>query len=296
MKLMNGYPEPQEPSTDMFKSRFTQLSTFVFPMFAILVFSISENVTNAEETAGKKWPKAQQISIDEVDHQAFDELLQKYVDEDGMVNYKAWHKSTTDRNTLNDYLAHLSQADSKKPAERDAQLAYWINAYNAVTIEGILRVYPTSSIRNHTAKLIGYNIWKNLMLHVGDEKINLNDIEHKVLRPMDEPRIHFAIVCASIGCPRLLNEAYTAEKLEDQLVTNSKDFFSRSQNLQVDAKTNSIKMSNIMSWYGDDFGKNSGAQVRAVVEYFPDAAKKVVDAGKFRVGYLSYDWNLNEQK
>ena len=151
---------------------------------------------------GVQWPSSEQVSMDSINHQPFDKLLKKYVNKDGRVNYKAWHASTADRKVLTDYLAHLSQANENKPAQRNAKLAYWINAYNAVTIEGILRVYPTTSIRKHTSKLPGgYNIWKNLKLVVGDMKINLEDIENKRLRKMSEPRVHFAIVCASIGCP-----------------------------------------------------------------------------------------------
>jgi hypothetical protein len=273
-----------------------KLQNLVTSVFAILLVACFLGKSSAEEIAGKQWPAAQQISIDDVDHKVFHELLQKFVDEDGHVNYKAWQASESDRKLLNDYLAHLSQANSKKPAQRDAKLAYWINAYNAVTIEGILRVYPTTSIRNHTARLIGYNIWKNLMLHVGDTKINLNDIEHEVLRKMDEPRIHFAIVCASISCPRLLNEAYVADKLEEQLVANSTDFFSRPENLRVDTNSKKIQLSAIMNWFGEDFGSGQAAQVNTVAPYFPDSAKVVVEKGSYRVGYLSYDWNLNEQK
>ena len=118
-------------------------------------------------------------------------------------------------------------------------MAYWINAYNAVTLEGILAVYPTDSIRKHTDKN-SYDIWNHLKFISGDQQISLNDIEHKVLRKMNEPRIHFAIVCASIGCPRLLNEAYVPQKLEQQLATNSTDFFSRSRNLQFDQASNQL--------------------------------------------------------
>ncbi len=263
-------------------------------LFSFIV--LSSATLHAEETAGKQWPAAQQVSMDAIDHQVFDQLLKKYVDTNGMVNYRAWHASKPDRDSLNSYLAHLSQANSNKPATRNAKLAYWINAYNAVTIEGILRVYPTTSIRKHTAKLVGYNIWKKLKLHVGDGKINLEDIEHKVLRKMNEPRIHFAVVCASIGCPRLLNEAYVAEKVEQQLEVNSKDFFSRSQNLQIDANTKTIKLSKLLDWYGSDFGADLNAQLVAYQKYWPTASLQSTIVGGFRVSYLPYDWNLNAQQ
>ncbi len=250
----------------------------------------------ADEYAGKQWPTKQQVSIDKIDHQEWDTLLQKYVDDDGLVNYRSWQKNKADRKSLTTYLELLSKANPDLKADDKAKLAYWINAYNAVTVEGMLRVYPTSSIRNHTAKLFGYNIWKNLYLYSGKAKINLDSIEHKVLRKMNEPRIHFAIVCASIGCPRLLNRAYTKADLETQLSTNATDFFSRSQNMQFDAKSRTLKLSSIMSWFGSDFGASTGNQVKFIAPYFPDAAKKFVSAGKFSVEYLDYNWNINEQK
>jgi hypothetical protein len=251
---------------------------------------------NADELAGKQWPANQQVSIEDISHESFDALLQKYVNENGMVDYRAWHKNQTDRDTLKSYLENLSKANPNAKAADAAKLAFWINAYNALTIEGILRVYPTTSIRNHTAKLFGYNIWKNLHLYSGNSRINLDDIEHKVLRKMNEPRIHFAIVCASIGCPRLLNKAYTADQLENQLVTNTTDFFSRSQNLQVDVKNSKLNLSEIMNWFGSDFGDSTTKQIKTIAPYFPENTKTLVSKGKFSVGYLDYNWQLNAQK
>lgn len=169
-------------------------------------------------------------------------------------------------------------------------MAYWINAYNAVTLEGILAVYPTDSIRKHTDKN-SYDIWKHLKFISGDQQISLNDIEHKVLRKMNEPRIHFAIVCASIGCPRLLNEAYVPQKLEQQLATNSTDFFSRSRNLQFDQASNQLKLSSIMQWFGSDFGPDSGSQIQAVKKYFPASVQNSIGRGNVSVSHLEYDWN-----
>jgi hypothetical protein len=250
----------------------------------------------ADEKAGQKWPAAQRVSFGEIDHSEYHQLLQKYVDADGMVDYKSWHANQADRKTLKKYLAQLGKADATKPATQAAKLAYWINAYNSLTIEGILRVYPTTSIRNHTAKLIGYNIWKNLKLTSGDQEVNLDKIEHQILRKMGEPRIHFAIVCASIGCPRLLNEAYVADKLDQQLVGNTRDFFSRSQNLRVDARNKKLHLSSIISWFGTDFGSKQVDQLKFLAPYFPADAKKFVAAGGYRIAFQNYDWSLNEQK
>ena len=274
-------------------NRFTRRVALGLMVAFASVFTTSS--LKAEETVGTQWPESQQVSMDSIDHQVFDKLLKKYVNKDGRVNYQAWHASTADRKMLTDYLAHLSQANANIAAQRNAKLCYWINSYNAVTIEGIMRVYPTTSIRKHTSETGGYNIWKNLKLIVGDNKINLEDIENKVLRKMNEPRIHFAIVCASIGCPRLMNEAYMPNKLDQQLVTNTKDFFSRSQNLQVDTNAKQVKLSKILEWYGTDFGADVATQIRALEKYWPAADVQAIAAGGYSVGYLPYDWNLNTQ-
>jgi hypothetical protein len=163
---------------------------------------------------GKNWPLSQLASMDQIDHSPFDALLKKHVDADGHVNYKEWKSSSKDRSALQDYLKKLGRASTKTRSSREAKIAFWINAYDAVTIEGILQVYPAYSIRNHTARLIGYNIWTELSLRVGGNQYPLENMEHKILRRMQEPRVHFAIVCASVGCPWLKNEAYTADKLE----------------------------------------------------------------------------------
>ncbi|MCP4172364.1 MAG: DUF547 domain-containing protein [Fuerstiella sp.] len=114
-----------------------------------------------------------------------------------LMAWRAWHSSAVDIRALDRYLS----TGRANQTTKNGKLAFWINAYNAATIRGILREYPTTSIRNHTARLFGYNIWKQLQLYVGNKAHSLEGIEHQVLRKMNEPRIHFAIVCASIGCP-----------------------------------------------------------------------------------------------
>ena len=197
---------------------------------------------------------------------------------------------------LDRYLALLSQAGVSAPAKRPAQLAFWINAYNAVTVRGILREYPTTSIRNHTAKLLGYNIWKDLQLYVGGKPYSLDQMEHELLRKMSEPRIHFAIVCASIGCPRLLNEAYTPARLEEQLQTNAKDFFRRSQNFRYDANARKFYLSAILDWFGGDFGADQSARLKRISAWLPTAeAAQAATRNAVSVSYLDYNWQLNKQ-
>lgn len=238
---------------------------------------------------------ARHVPLDQVDHSAWDRLLKKYVDDDGMVNYQAWKNSSDDLAALKEYLATLSHADAGSRTSKEGKLAFWINAYNALTVHGILELYPTTSIRNHTAKVVGYNIWKDLLLPLGDEKYSLNDIEHEILRKLDEPRIHFAIVCASIGCPRLRNEAYTPAELDAQLADNTRDFFSRQRNFQADIEGRVVRVSSILDWFSEDFGATPKEGLAGLAEYMPDRAARFVQQGDFSVDYLDYDWNLNKQ-
>ena len=246
--------------------------------------------------AGQEVSSRSQVSMDQIDHSAWDALLTKYVDESGFVNYKAWHASSQDQRVLTAYLNELSRANPNQSGSRDAKLAFWINAYNAVTVHGILREYPTSSIRNHTAKLFGYNIWKDLQLVVGGKAHSLEQIEHQILRKMGDPRIHFAIVCASIGCPRLLNRAYTAQQVQEQLEFNAKDFFSRSRNFRYDQQNRQIYLSSILSWFGEDFGSNRAAQLKKIAPWLPnDSARSAAMRNGVSVSYVDYDWSLNDQ-
>jgi hypothetical protein len=245
---------------------------------------------------GKNWPSAERVSIDAIDHTAWTRLLERYVDERGMVNYAQWKASRGDTAELDAYLQNLSRASLRQPASREATLAYWINAYNAVTVRGILREYPTSSIRNHTARLFGYNIWQDLLLWADGRQFSLHQIEHDALRKSGEPRIHFAIVCASIGCPRLLGEAYTADRLDAQLTANTQQFFADAGKFRYDASQNHLWVSPILDWFAVDFGRDQAAQLRTIAPYLPDEqAKTVARSGTARVSHLDYDWNLNDQ-
>lgn len=248
-------------------------------------------------TVGANVAAAQRVPVEKIDHSGWDTLLQRYVDERGFVDYAAWKSAAADQQALDGYLRLLSSASLSGKTTREARLAFWINAYNTVTVKGILREYPTSSIRNHTAKLYGYNIWKDLVLPVEGRNYSLEQIEHEVLRKLSEPRIHFAIVCASIGCPRLLNRAYTASELDEQLSVNAKAFFADKTKFTYDARRRTIQVSPILEWFATDFGATTADQMRTIAPYLPDeAAKKLAQSGAANVGYLDYDWNLNDRK
>ncbi|MCI0460108.1 MAG: DUF547 domain-containing protein [Gemmataceae bacterium] len=263
-------------------------------VLAIAVFAGGGLLAGSKVLVGRPCTEPDRPSVGKVSHDAFDTLLQKYVDDHGMVTYARWKENTKDIAALDEYLESLSCVDLASPAATEERLAFWINAYNAVTLKGILREYPTTSIRNHTAKLAGYNIWKDLCLWVDGKEYSLEDIEHKVLRQMGEPRIHFALVCASRGCPPLANRAYTAAGLVEQLTANARRFFAQPTNFQTDSRT--VHVSQLLKWYGTDFAATPVEQLRLLRPYLPSAENLTwMDRGSFPVRYLDYDWALNDR-
>jgi hypothetical protein len=265
--------------------------------FAVVHWAMLCQAAQAGPTivVGRQVAPAERMVVDQVDHGAWTALLRTYVDPRGRVNYRGWKASAADSGKLDAYLNHLSAASLGAGASRNAKLAFWINAYNALTINGILREYPTSSIRNHTARLFGYNIWKDLHLLVEGKSYSLHEMEHDVLRKMGEPRIHFAIVCASIGCPRLLDQAYTAESVESQLTGNAEAFFAEPSKFRFDVTGNQLWVSPILDWFAEDFGNSQVDQMRRIAPWLPVAARRLAASGQAQVNYLSYDWDLNEQ-
>ncbi|MCG9970481.1 DUF547 domain-containing protein [Christiangramia crocea] len=223
--------------------------------------------------------RAEMGSEVQLDHGAWNSLLQKYVAENGLVNYKAFKK---DREKLDEYLKMLSDQvpdDSWSDAEL---LAYYINLYNAYTVDLILRNYPVKSIKDIDGP------WTNEFVRVGDANISLGALENSILRKMNEPRIHFAINCASISCPKLMDEAYTAEKIEEQLEKATREFINSDKN---EITANSVKLSSIFDWYKGDFTEDG----MTLIDYVNQYSDTRINSGA-SISFKEYDWNLNEAK
>lgn len=224
-----------------------------------------------------------------VDHAGYDQLLKKYVDARGLVNYRAWQK---DQQGLNQYLDQLSRNPPAAGWSRPEQLAYWINAYNAYTIRLILDHYPVRSIKDIGPKLQLPRLttpWAAEFFRIGGEQMSLDHIEHGILRKQyDDPRIHFALVCAARSCPRLRREAYTAAKLNQQLDAQGQDFLNDQGKNRVG--TTSAQLSRYFEWYRGDWTRN-GQSVGSWVNRY--STTKLQDNA--RISYLEYNWQLNEQ-
>ncbi len=223
-----------------------------------------------------------------VTHEAWNKLLKKHVNTKGFVDYKGFIKDSV---ALNNYLKMLSDNEPTESWTKDEKLAFWINAYNAFTIKLITDHYPVKSIKDIGSKIqipFVNTPWQKKFIQMGDKKIKLDDIENNIIRKkFTEPRIHFSIVCASISCPKLRNEAYEASKLEAQLTDQAKAFLSD----PVRNKPSENKFSPIFKWFGGDFEKTGLTKIEFINKYSP--VKINADAN---IEYMTYDWGLNEQK
>lgn len=244
-------------------------------------------------------PAAAQAQARAFDHSAFDALLRAHV-RDGLVDYDAFERSPEFRA----YLARLAAAD---PAAlgRDEQVALWINAYNAYTIQLINKHGERRSIRNINKSFGGlvkaYGPWREKLAAVGERTYGLDEIEQDILRKQfREPRIHFALVCAAMGCPPLRGEAYTGARLDRQLDDQGRAFVLRSPaKNRVDVAARTVYLSPIFVEfrdYIDDFGGSEAAVGRYVARYFPAGPERtLLEGGDFKVVKTRYDWTLNSQ-
>ena len=250
--------------------------------------------------------------------------LKAYVDDAGMVSYQ---KMKNDRTKLDDFLVAAAHLELKMYQSWDdkAKIAFWINAYNAMTLKaiidhypikaGLLRglAYPANSIRQISG------VWDKIQFTVMGHKLTLNEIEHGILRGQNkdllekygrfyEPRIHMALVCAAMSCPQLRSEPFIGDKLEEQLDDQTRGFLSDPNKFRVDRNGGKVYLSSIFKWFGEDFVKghkpgagftSGGGDAERAVLHFASAYVSTQDAeylsmGKYKVKYIDYDWSLNE--
>jgi len=233
----------------------------------------------ATDFLAPKWSSAT------VDNGLYAELLGKYV-QNGTVDYQGFKNAEI---KLDQYLKFLEETNTKK-LSRDEQFAFYINAYNAWTIKLILSDYPgIKSIKDLGS--IFKNPWKKKIARVNADIITLDNIEHDILRPrFKDPRVHFAVNCASKGCPPLRPEPYRADILEQQLDEMTKAFINDSRRNRLEGQT--LYVSSIFKWFSEDFNNDV---VGFFLKYAQEDLKKQLDDGKskIKVRYLDYDWSLN---
>lgn len=222
----------------------------------------------------------------------YNEHFLKYRNAKGMVDYQALKEDTA----REEWLKELAKAT--EPSSKNGKLAFWINAYNALTLDLIADNYPLDSIM----KLDDGSVWKTRKFTVAGKQVTLDEIENAIIRPMGEPRIHAAVNCASLGCPLLLAKAYEEANLDAQLDEAMTQWVSTNA---YQFEGNKLLLNNIFTWYQADFQKDilggrlpkKHAQYAGILSfiypYLSAEEKKRVLKGKYEIGIAEYDWSLN---
>lgn len=244
----------------------------------------------------KLWPRWQQHDANStltIDHGVWNSWLGRYVvsGSDGINRVAYRQVSQADREALESYIGGL-QALKISDYNRAEQRAFWINLYNALTVDTILDHYPVESILKIRSGVFSAGPWGLDLARVEDESLTLDDIEHRILRPIWQgPLTHYAVNCASYGCPNLQSEAFTAANTGRLLETAARAYVNHPRGARVEEGR--LRVSSIYDWFEDDFGGNDRGVIEHLKTYAGDALRNALD-GIDRISDDDYDWNLND--
>jgi len=288
---------------------------FLIIIFVLTIFSLFINSRNKRISVVYYAISAEETNRFDQTHSIYDSLLKEHV-QDAKVNYKGIINSSE---KFNEYLMQLGSVSEEvyQNWTDEEKLAFWINAYNAFTIKAIIDNYPIK--RNYS--LVGLflpsnsirqisGVWTDLQFRAVGRNVTLGEIEHEILRKeFNEPRIHFVINCASMGCPDLRIEAFRPDIIYDQLESQSIDYVNNQEKgVRIDTENRKVELSKIFDWFGDDFIESYGntelfdersvkdkAILNFVLKYLKSEDEKdFLKRNNFEISYLDYDWNLNE--
>lgn len=257
--------------------------------------------TAAAAPSAELWPRWQThepAATAAIDHDPWDRLLAAYSVQggDGITRFAYARLSAgRDRSVLDDYLAGLGGVAISRYG-RGQQLAYWLNLYNALTVKVVLDHYPVASIRDIDISpgLFADGPWGKPLIAVEGEAVSLDDIEHRILRPIwADPRIHYGVNCASLGCPNLPPRAFRAGTSDRQLTQGARDFVNHPRGAQVE--NGRLTVSSIYVWFEDDFGGNAGGVIAHLRRYAAPPLARAL-AGVERIADHAYDWSLNDAR
>lgn len=241
------------------------------------------------------WQQSDERNLEQIDHGRWQQFLDTYVSTDELgVNRVAYQQAADDggRDNLNSYLDEITAIDPRR-LNRTEQMAYWINLYNALTVEVVLRYPKKGSILRMGKKFFTIGPWDDKLINVAGEDLTLNDIEHRILRPIwQDHRIHFAVNCASIGCPNLSTTVYRSDNLEQLLQTAEQQYLNHPRGVQL--RDNKLIVSSIFDWYLSDFAEDKAGLLAYLAEHHGTLAD-TLESYTGRIRY-DYDWNLNSQR
>jgi len=220
---------------------------------------------------------------------AFDALLRRNV-RDGLVDYGSLKKDPG----LASCLELFGEIDPARLPGRSERLAFWINAYNLLAMKGVVDSYPVSSIRE-IGVLGRFTFFRGLKFRAGQRDCTLDTIMHKILRPQfHEPRVHFAVVSASRGSPRIRSAAFHPDDLEDELDAAARSFILDPSKVRFDGEQGVLYLSPIFDWFGEDFDRAAGSRLEFIRRYLPQSEAGSMRSGAETVRYLDFDWRLND--
>ncbi len=243
-----------------------------------------------------RWEANDKGSSTIVDHGIWDQFLKRYVMTDKAgLNLVAYGKITeADTKKLHGYLINLRTVSVSR-LNRAEQLAYWINLYNALTVRLIAEFYPVASIQDIDIGngFFSSGPWDKNLIELEGEMLSLNDIEHRILRPIwKDPRIHYAVNCASIGCPNLQNSAFTAARMDHMLDRAASSYINSPRGIKI--SDGEVTMSKIYSWFQTDFGGSEDRVLNHLKKYADVELRRNLEPVTSISGY-AYDWRLNDE-
>jgi len=295
---------------------YAALSLFIVVCLLLIYLTLNKNTSAQEyESDSQALLQSEAKEQNRSGYSDYAGILKAYVDENGTVNYSELKKGRSALDSVVRWVGGLDRRTFENWNEKE-KIAFWINAYNALTLQVIIDhyplkrkglkgyLYPSSSIRQIPG------VWDKVKFKVMGKDMTLDEIEHRNLRKyFNEPRIHMALVCAAIGCPPLRNEPFFPEKLDEQLDDQGREFMSNEKKFRINRNKGVVYISSIFKWFGEDFVKTYGTKAgfegkneteRAVLNfvsrYIPEESAAFLKTGDYKLKYLDYDWTLNEQK
>jgi hypothetical protein len=271
-----------------------QFKTYFLLLITIVTLFLSNHLLAAPASElWEKWASHETNSKLTIDHSQWNDLTQRFVlpTKNG-INLLAYSKfEIADKNQLKAYISTLSKTPIRQ-YNKGEQMAYWINLYNAITVNLILDNYPITSIRDVKSGFFSFGPWDKELITIEGEQLSLNDIEHRILRPIwQDARIHYAVNCASIGCPNLQSSAFTAENTETMLDLAAVEFINHPRAAQV--KYGKLRVSSIYDWYKADFGGTDAS----VIDHLRQYAKPPLVDQLSNIESIDnddhYDWSIN---
>ena len=239
------------------------------------------------------WDQSNDHSGKTIDHSAWTDVLSEYLvtnHQSGINRFRYGEVSKADSKKLDRYISALAKKDPRNYNRRE-QKAYWLNLYNALTVQLVVEHYPIKSITD-IGGVFSRGPWDKDLVKVAGKKLSLNDIEHRILRPVwKDHKVHFGLNCASVSCPNLQPMAFTGANVRKLLKQAGKEYINHPRGLHL--QKHEMQVSSIFDWYGEDFAKDEKSMMKVFAHYADDRLALYLLGFKGDIKY-DYDWSLND--